>query len=189
MLSLSTFVRRFRGVDLPPIHFEASPNHSARSASVSLVVVHDTEGGYAGSVSWLKNSQAQASAHVVLREDGKEATQLVRYADKAWHCAAYNSESIGLEMAGIASHGFDSDELRVAARIVAFFCHKYKLPPKHVKPSANGPIARGFTFHQDLGVKGGGHHDPGFTAAQAENFEALVQDEYKRGGFRRWWGV
>jgi hypothetical protein len=185
----SAVKRRFVGVNLPPIHFEHSPNYSTRFAPVSLIVVHDTEGNYQGAVSWLCNPKAQASAHVVLREDGLQATQLVPYSEKAWHCAAYNSQSVGLEMAGIAAHGFGAPELRRAARIVAYFLHRYRLPAAHVRPNSAGVIGKGFTFHQDLGKAGGGHHDPGFDAAQVANFTKLVASEARRGGFRKSWGV
>ena len=60
-----------QGVNLPPLIFKTSPNKSSRhGTAVHLVVVHDTEGGYQGAISWLCNPKAQASAHVVLREDG-----------------------------------------------------------------------------------------------------------------------
>lgn len=179
-----------KGVILPPIKFSESGNQSSREGSpVTLVVIHDTEGSYDGSISWLKNPAAQASAHLVLKEDGSEATQLVPWSRKAWHAVAFNRMSIGLEMAGIAKKGFGDAELRRAARIVAFFLRKYKLPPRHVRPDKSGQIGKGFTLHQDLGVAGGGHHDPGFTAAKSKWFDALVAFEYQRGGFRTHWGV
>jgi N-acetyl-anhydromuramyl-L-alanine amidase AmpD len=178
------------GVNLPPINYRHSPNASSRNGSkVTLVVVHDTEGNYNGAVSWLCNPNAQASAHVVLSEDGKQATQLVPYSEKAWHCADYNSQSLGLEMAGVAKHGFGSPELRSAARIVAYFLHKHGIPARHVTPDAHGNIRSGWTLHQNLGVKGGGHHDPGFNSKQTAAFASLVSNELKRGGFRPEWGM
>src|SRR3954470_4414844 len=115
---------------LPELKWVPSPNYSGRGLTgIKMVVLHDTEGSYDGAISWFKNPSSQVSAHVVLREDGREATQMVAYGNKAWHCADFNSESLGLEMAGVASKGFSSDELRVAARIIAFFLHQYHLPP------------------------------------------------------------
>ena len=179
-----------KGVNLPPIKYLPTGNQSSREGSpVSLVVVHDTEGSYQGSLSWLRNPGAQASAHLVLKEDGSEATQLVPWSRKAWHAMAFNRFSIGLEMAGIAKRGFRDAELRRAARIVAFFLRKHGLPPRHVRPNKRGEIGRGFTLHQDLGVAGGGHHDPGFSRSQSLAFDALVAFEYQRGGFREHWGV
>ena len=175
-------------VVLPAILYRESPNQSARDRQINCVVVHDTEGSYAGAVNWLCDPKAQASAHLVLREDGGEATQLVPYSHKAWHCATYNSQTIGLELAGIARVGFRDPQLRRAARIVAFFLHKYGLPPDHVKPDDLGRLGRGWSLHQDLGQLGGGHHDPGFNPAKAFWFARLVASEFRRGGFRPAWG-
>lgn len=173
---------------LPALKQRTSPNRSSRHGqAITLVVVHDTEGGYAGSVSWLCNPRASASAHVVLREDGLEATQLVPESEKAWHCVDFNARSLGLEMCGYASKGFGDPELRTAARIVAYWLHKHGLPAKHVRPDSRGYIAPGFTYHSDLGARGGGHHDPGFSRARALWFDLLVKFEYRRGGFRKHW--
>lgn len=175
-------------VVLPPLKEVPSPNYSTRSAPISLVVLHDTEGAYEGAVSWFSESRSQVSAHIVLKEDGSEATQCVRYAEKAWACVDYNSASINIEMAGEASKGYGSEQLAVAARIVAFFLKKYDLPCEYVVPSSSGAIGKGWTLHQDLGVAGGGHHDPGFSPAQIKTFGEAVTAEYKRGGFRPTWG-
>src|SRR5712691_8514087 len=93
-----------KGITLPKLQWVESPNCSDRKPGVplDLIVIHDTEGGYAGAISWFGNGHSQVSAHIVLREDGGEATQMVPYAKKAWHCATFNSRSIGLEMAGFA---------------------------------------------------------------------------------------
>lgn len=169
-------------VVLPELKQVPSPNYSDRHGSpVNLIVLHDTEGGYEGSVSWFKNPHSQVSAHVVVKEDGSEATQMVPYSKKAWHCAAFNSRSIGIELAGYFNHESDK-QLRVAARIVAFFLHKYKLPAHAV-----GQSGAGYTRHRDLGAAGGGHHDP-FDDAVWKKFQGYVSEEFKRGGFRPSWG-
>lgn len=184
-------VRKRKGYVLPPLVSAWSPNHSSRRGQrVNLVVVHDTEGGYAGSVSWLRNPNARASAHVVIREDGKHASQLVGWEDKAWACADYNSESDNIEMAGYAAKpypleqlgAYPLEQLGVTARVVAYRLHKRGLPPVH-------STSRGFCYHSDLGAAGGGHHDPALSAAQRKWFEAQVKYEYERGGFRDTWGA
>ncbi len=48
-----------------------------------VVVCHITEGSYEGACSWLKNPNAQASAHFVVSRKG-EITQLVDIRDTAW---------------------------------------------------------------------------------------------------------
>src|SRR5436853_161757 len=75
--------------DYGPAIWRSSPNYNSRGGhSISLVVIHDCEGNYAGCWGWLRNTAAGASAHYVVNESGSEITQLVREADRAWHVAA-----------------------------------------------------------------------------------------------------
>jgi len=173
-------------VVLPPLKWVESPNQSARDhgTHVDLIVVHDTEGGYDGAVSWFANSHSQVSAHIVLKEDGSEATQMVPYDRKAWHCESFNSRSIGLEMAGFAKDGYGPHEWAVAARVVAFLLHRYGLPARWAK----GGGGDGFCRHYDLGAAGGGHHDPTTDDAVWAKFVFQVTHELDRGGFRETWG-
>jgi hypothetical protein len=185
----------FTGVNLPKLVESSTPNRSDRQTTkVDLFVIHDTEGSYQGAVSWLKNPKAQASAHVVLREDGLEATQLVGWNEKAWSCVDFNGRSENLELAGYASKslaGYASKsyplrQLRSAARITAFRLRRRNLKPNHVQP-LRGQHG-GWCYHSDLGVPGGGHHDPSFSKTQNLLFTALVKYEFYRSGFRWSWG-
>jgi hypothetical protein len=83
-----------RSIVLPELVWKRSPNQSPRHGErIDLLVWHETAGSYAGSVAWLCNPRAAASAHIVVREDGNEATQLVALREKAWHAAYYNSHA------------------------------------------------------------------------------------------------
>jgi hypothetical protein len=65
--------------------WKPSPNFSSRRGTrVDLLVLHDCEGGYEGSVRWFELSRSSVSAHYVVREDGGEATRMVGLADNAW---------------------------------------------------------------------------------------------------------
>src|SRR5712691_4604901 len=103
---------------LPELVQRHSPNYSSRhGVTPSLLVYHETAGAYAGAVSWLCNPASQASAHLVVREDGNEATQLVALHDKAWHAVAFNSQSVGVEHANTTAKGYASEhQLQVSAR-------------------------------------------------------------------------
>jgi N-acetyl-anhydromuramyl-L-alanine amidase AmpD len=171
-------------VELPTLLWHTSPNFSERAAKIDLVVLHDTEGPYSSAINWLSNPKAQASAHVVLREDGKEATQLVPYSKKAWSCVDFNSRSLNLEMAGKKSVGYGAAELDAAARIVAYWCALYAIPVRH----AVGGSGSGITFHQELGVAGGNHSDPGFNKAQKAAFISTVKSYSGRGFIPGRWG-
>lgn len=176
---------------LPPLKWKASPNQSARTGPIIGVVMHDTEGGYAGAVSWLCNPNANASAHIVLREDGEEATQLVGWRRKAWHAMAANNNFIGVELAGFQDRE-GSDQWKTAARIVADLCFQFGIPPvwnvRH-----GGAFHPGITRHADLGIAGGGHHDPitridGPPEPSWLWFISMVQHEVERGDFLPSWG-
>lgn len=175
-----------KGVTLPPVRWVPSPNYSSRDKGsvIDLIVLHDTEGGYQGSINWFSSKKSQVSAHIVLREDGNEATQMVAYRQKAWHCAAFNSRSIGIEMAGFAARGYNINEWRKAARVVAYFLRKHNLPARWAK----GGVGKGFARHYDLGAAGGGHTDPTTNLAKWLWFVALVKFEYHRAGFVAKWG-
>lgn len=158
-------------ISLPKLHWIKSPNFSKRTAPVDLIVCHDTEGGFAGAVSWFSQPQSGVSAHFVLKEDGSEAVQMVHLDDKAWHAKAFNSRSIGIEMAGFASKGFSDAEWQSAANIVAWLLKEYSLPAQW----AHHGQGQGFTSHYDLGAAGGGHSDPTTDSAKWQQFVALVQ--------------
>lgn len=77
------------GVGAAGVVFRSSPNYGSRNGSrVEVVIIHTCEGAYSGCVSWLRNSQARASAHYVVNESGSEVSQLVDENNRAWHIAA-----------------------------------------------------------------------------------------------------
>ena len=129
------------GPDYPGALWRASPNFNERPAGTSgrimMVIVHTCEGSYAGCWSWLASTQSAVSAHYVVREDGREITQLVREAKRAWHIAATyscslngdaecalngvqsNHFTIGIEHAGYASQtSFPAAQIDASARLV-----------------------------------------------------------------------
>ena len=142
---------------LPVLHQTPSPNWSERSPpTIDLVVIHDCEGDYAGSISWFAQTKSQVSAHLVLNDDGSECTQMVPLLKKAWHAVEFNSRSIGVEMSGFVAKGFAPGELNADANIVAWMLKKFGIPCQ----DALGGKRAGFTSHYALGAAGGGHVDP-----------------------------
>lgn len=169
---------------LPPLKWSPSPNYYARGMhKVRLIVAHDCEGSYLGSIGWFGMKRSGVSAHFVLKEDGSEATQCVDLRDAAWHVKAFNREAIGLEMAGWAVKGFENAEWQAEANMTAYLLHVFGLPPKW----AQGGNGRGFCRHYDLGRAGGGHADPTTDNAKWAEFEKMVQAAYQRGGFPAQW--
>lgn len=147
---------------------------------------HETAGSYAGSVSWLCNPAADASAHIVVREDGLEATQLVPLGSKAWHAAYYNPRSVGVEHANITGKGYATEaQLRVSARVFGWLCLHLGIPPRF----ARGGNGRGVCRHLDLGSLGGGHTQCGPGLAAWERFLVMLHEEIARGGYRDTWAL
>ena len=135
--------------DYPAAVWRPSPNNSARpsGARVTHVVIHTCEGNYAGCWGWLRNTQAQASAHYVVNESGSEVTQLVREASKAWHVAAsydcarngntdcgkngqsVNNFSVGIEHAGFGSQAsWASGLIEASARLTCDITRSHGIP-------------------------------------------------------------
>ena len=170
---------------LPPLVQTPTPNQSSRHGTrIMLLVWHESAGHYSGDVSWLCNPAAQASAHLVLREDGGEATQLVHIDQKAWHAAAYNPQSIGVEHSNVTAKGFSTEQqLAVSARIFGFLCLRYAIPPRWSRDGHSPGICR----HLDLGAMGGGHTSCGPSDATWHRYLGMVQDEIARGGYRATW--
>lgn len=92
--------------DYPPAIWNpaASCNYSARTAAVSHVTVHTTQGSYAGAISWFQNCSAGVSAHYVIRSSDGQVTQMVREADKAWHVGSSNGYTVGIEHEGYVNN-------------------------------------------------------------------------------------
>ena len=163
-------------LQLPALTWTASPNYSARGGQrVRLIVVHDCEGGEAGSVSWFAMAKSQVSAHIVLSEDGLRAIQMVAWANKAWHACNVNSFSEGIEAAGYAAKGLSAPEWKALAAIVAFRLHANGVPCQRASAANDWT---GYCQHVDLGLMGGGHHDITLDPAIRANFDALVATAY-----------
>lgn len=172
---------------LPELVQRHTPNQSSRrGTNVDLLVWHETAGAYAGSVNWLCNPAADASAHLVVREDGLEATQLVHLDQKAWHAAAFNSRAVGVEHANVTMKGYATDyQLRVSARIFGWLCLHLNVPPRW----ARGGVGTGVCYHGELGAAGGGHTACGPDHTGWLRFLDMLHDEIHRGGYREQWAL
>lgn len=187
-------------IRLPELVRRLTPNRSDRvfHDRPRLIVVHDPEGGYSGAITTCLTPRGSKSVsyHVIVNEAGDEATQLVPWDEKAWHCKAFNDESIGVSMAGRLTNdptvdetigGYGRHQFVVTARIVAFLLADNGIPTRWVKPM-EGDERKGFCRHRDLGIRGGGHTDPMDDAPWAL-FRRQVAFETQRAGFRKEWGI
>lgn len=142
---------------IPKLKWQASPNFGLRSrVPLDQIIIHDTEGGYAGAIATFLNNHSKVSAHFVVKEDGYEITQMVKVIDDAWHAVIFNSRSIGVELAGFMAKGLGAAEWDEAAWFTALLCRRYGIKPVWAQGGKSSGIAR----HADLGAAGGGHVDP-----------------------------
>ena len=170
---------------LPPLIQKPTPNQSSRRGTrPTLIVWHETAGNYNGAVSWLCNPQADASAHLVVREDGLEATQLVHISEKAWHAVQFNGEGIGIEHANVTPKGYATEkQLQVSARIFGWLCLNYSIPPRWSRNGSSPGVCR----HLDLGSAGGGHTQCGPGDKDWRRFLDMLAHEIERSGYRKTW--
>ena len=150
-----------RDSDYPKAIWNPAPecNFSQRIDPVSGVVIHYTEGSYAGCISWFKNCDASVSAHYVIRSSDGQVTQMVREADKAWHARTANPYTIGIEHEAYGNiwSFFTEAMYQSSADLVRNICSRYA--------SVNGHR----TFYRDTLDNGtclnNGLHDLGGASA------------------------
>ncbi|MEV4995572.1 N-acetylmuramoyl-L-alanine amidase [Streptomyces niveus] len=124
---------------------------TGRTAAINKVVVHVTQGSYAGSISWFQNPSSQVSAHYVIRSSDGQVTQMVRDANTAWHARSANASSIGIEHEGfVADPSWFTDSMyRSSAALTRHLTAKYGIPRTRT----------GVVGHSE--VPGNDHSDPG----------------------------
>lgn len=130
--------------------------------AIHFIVIHVSEGGFLGTVSWLRDPRAHASANFVVSRSGR-VQELVPLHDIAWHSGnwAVNTQSVGIENVGFTNDpaGFTGPEYRAAARLAAVVARRALIPidRQHIighyqVPDPNDPTQGG-------GIDG--HSDPG----------------------------
>jgi N-acetyl-anhydromuramyl-L-alanine amidase AmpD len=124
-----------RSPDYPPAIWDPAPecNFSERTLPVSAVVIHYTEGSYAGCISWFKNCDASVSAHYVIRSTDGQITQMVLERDKAWHARTANGYTIGIEHEAYGNvwEFFTEEMYRSSADLVRNICSRYETIDGH----------------------------------------------------------
>lgn len=145
---------------------------SRNGATIKLITVHDTEGLNVHGLADLSSlghywdttygTPRASSSHVATDAEGHSA-RFVADASKAWHCAYYNSVSLGIEQIGRASQSkWPSAQLEETARWIAYWCNRHNIRCYKGQVSSDGKVLRtGIVRHSDLGNLGGGHVDPG----------------------------
>lgn len=153
-------------------------NYSSRPAGThyELLVPHDTESPNAPGIAdleairaWFSNPNAQASANYVDDAQGNTLELVNPQTLKAWHVAYFNPWAIGVEEVGYATQTrWPLLQLEATARIFAHWATKYGIPIQAGKVNGCAIVRPGIVEHANLGLCGGGHHDPGTHYPLAE---------------------
>ncbi|MEV4417119.1 peptidoglycan recognition family protein, partial [Catellatospora sp. NPDC049609] len=130
----------------------STANYGAgRSAAITTIVIHVTQGSYAGTISWFQNPSAGVSAHYVVKSSNGEVTQMVRDEDTGYHARSGNPYSLGIEHEGFVDNPawFTDAMYRSSANLSRHLANRWGIP----KTRAN---IRG---HNE--IPGNNHTDPG----------------------------
>ncbi|SEK87813.1 peptidoglycan recognition family protein [Nonomuraea pusilla] len=138
---------------------------------IDYIVIHDTEGGYAGVPSMVRNPR-YVSWHYTIRSADGHVAQHVPTRDIAWHSGNWdvNSRSIGIEHEGYLAKGtwYTEAMYRSSAALVKYLAARYHIPidRAHILGHDNVP---GSTPKSVAGM----HEDPGPYWDWAHYFELM----------------
>ncbi|MET9375117.1 N-acetylmuramoyl-L-alanine amidase [Streptomyces sp. NPDC002992] len=104
-----------------------------QGVGIRQIVIHDTEGGYDGSLAALTNPAVPGSAHYLIRASDGLVTQMVENKHLAWHAGNWtqNMHSIGVEHEGYAikeGSWYTEPQYESSAALVKFLAAKYGVP-------------------------------------------------------------
>ncbi|MEP7120775.1 MAG: N-acetylmuramoyl-L-alanine amidase [Byssovorax sp.] len=120
-----------------------------RATPITMIAVHDTEGGWDASVSTLQNDGGK-SVHYIIDADGGKVGQFISEGDTAWHVGNwfYNQHMIGIEHVGYA--GVDDYQTPLYAKsadLVRSIAKRNKLGPNKDGTSLDRSVMVG---HQEV---------------------------------------
>jgi N-acetyl-anhydromuramyl-L-alanine amidase AmpD len=133
-----------------------------KPGAIRFIIIHVSEGSFLGTVAWLRNPEAHASANFVVGRAG-QVQELVPLHDIAWQAGnwAYNLRSVGIENEGMTNSpsGFTRAEYRSSARLAGVIARRSLIPidRHHVLghyqvPDPNDPLqGGGIDNHTDPG--------------------------------------
>jgi len=104
-----------------------------QGVDIRQIVLHDTEGGYEGSLAALTDPAVKASAHYLVRASDGLVTQMVENRNLAWHAGNWslNMHSVGVEHEGYAireSSWYTEPQYESTAALVRFLAARYGVP-------------------------------------------------------------
>ena len=161
------------------------------NASVNKIVIHDTEGGWDGSVATLQNDSGK-SVHYIVDADGSRVGQFRPETDTTWHAGNYyyNETSIGIEHVGYASdpNGYSDGLYATSQRLVkdirtrwnvpldrTHIIGHYQIPDGNKIAESSAPCTDTLQNCENSANYGGAdnHRDPGFNWQWCQYMQAL----------------
>ncbi len=161
------------------------------NAAVDTIVIHDTEGGWDGSVATLQNDPNK-SVHYIVDADGSRVGQFRPETDTTWHSgnSTYNARSVGIEHVGVASDpaGYSTGLYATSRALVenirtrwsvpldrAHIIGHYQVPNGNTIAAASPPCSDTLGTCETSSDYGGAnnHRDPGYHWQWCEYMKAL----------------
>jgi MYXO-CTERM domain-containing protein len=161
------------------------------NAAVNKIVIHDTEGGWDGSVATLQNDGGK-SVHYIVDADGSRVGQFRAETDTTWHAGNYyyNETSIGIEHVGKASDpkGYSDGLYQTSEKLVASIRKRwtvpldrqhiighYQVPNENLIANTSKPCTDTLDSCENDNDFGGtdNHRDPGYNWQWCQYMQAL----------------
>ncbi|MDB4998527.1 MAG: hypothetical protein JWM74_5959 [Myxococcaceae bacterium] len=127
-LKASAASSEYAGAEWIPTSCVNKCNTTRDGASVTHIVIHDTECSWDVAVATLQNDPGKSVQYIV-GTDGRVA-QFVPESYTAWHGgnSYYNARSVGIEHVGYATKPFTEKEYAASAELVKYLRNKYNVP-------------------------------------------------------------
>lgn len=170
--------------DLNPVMKIASPrNFSTANRSkdfpIRYIVIHTTQGSYAGTINWFQNPKAHVSAHYVVRSGDGNIAQVVLDKDLAWHAGnrKYNQQAIGIEHEGFVDDAswYTDTMYKSSAALTRALCTKYGIPMDRAH----------IIGHYEVRPQRNKHTDPGRLWDWDKYMRQVNPDAFKSRGIRK----
>lgn len=167
---------QYPGAEFFPTDCDGKCTTTRGGNKVTMIVVHDTEGGWDASVATLQNDPGK-SCHYIVDTDGKVG-QFVEESVTAWHAGNfhYNQRSIGIEHVGYSTKPYPEAQYTASVALVSHLAKKYgvaidrshvighdQIPDGSVISASSAPCSMSPRQCRESGKYGGAanHTDPG----------------------------
>lgn len=155
----------------PALYVKANNNNyqSGRNGSkITHVTIHTTQGSYAATISWFRNSGAHRSSHYIVRSGDGQITQMVKEGDMALHAQNANAYTIGIEHEGYIQNGdkwYTEKLYRSSAALVRDICTRRSIDETACYRGAASAgahlLSAAFSIKGHQHFNGQTHTDPG----------------------------